>query len=79
MQKKGLEPSGYYYHTDLNRARLPIPPLLRLSYMNSMTNSYNCSATHPANKHVLFVLKLSYLGKKESDSSDSSVDALSLQ
>ena len=29
MQKKGLEPSWYCYHTDLNRARLPIPPLLR--------------------------------------------------
>ncbi len=71
MQKKGLEPSGYYYHTDLNRARLPIPPLLRLSCMNSMTNSYNCSATHPANKHVLFVLKLSYLDKKRTLIKDS--------
>ena len=30
MQKKGLEPSRYCYHTDLNRARLPIPPLLHL-------------------------------------------------
>ncbi len=29
MQKKGVEPSRYYYHTDLNRARLPIPPLLQ--------------------------------------------------
>ena len=28
LQKKGVEPSRYYYHTDLNRARLPIPPLL---------------------------------------------------
>ena len=28
VQKKGVEPSRYYYHTDLNRARLPIPPLL---------------------------------------------------
>ena len=26
MQKEGLEPSWYHYHTDLNRARLPIPP-----------------------------------------------------
>ncbi len=26
MQEKGLEPSWYCYHTDLNRARLPIPP-----------------------------------------------------
>ena len=30
MQKEGLEPSWYHYHTDLNRARLPIPPLLHL-------------------------------------------------
>ena len=30
VQKKGVEPSRYYYHTDLNRARLPIPPLLHL-------------------------------------------------
>ncbi len=29
MQKKGVEPSRYCYHTDLNRARLPIPPLLQ--------------------------------------------------
>ena len=29
MQKEGLEPSWYHYHTDLNRARLPIPPFLR--------------------------------------------------
>ena len=29
VQKKGVEPSRYCYHTDLNRARLPIPPLLR--------------------------------------------------
>ena len=28
MQKKRLELSRYCYHTDLNRARLPIPPLL---------------------------------------------------
>ena len=31
MQKMGVEPTRYFYHTDLNRARLPIPPLLRLS------------------------------------------------
>ena len=31
MQKDGLEPSWYHYHTDLNRARLPIPPFLRTS------------------------------------------------
>ena len=30
MQEEGLEPSWYCYHTDLNRARLPIPPLLHL-------------------------------------------------
>ena len=30
MQKMGVEPTRYFYHTDLNRARLPIPPLLRL-------------------------------------------------
>ena len=29
VQKKGLEPSQYCYHTDLNRTRLPIPPLLQ--------------------------------------------------
>ena len=29
MQEKGLEPSWYCYHTDLNRARLPIPPFLQ--------------------------------------------------
>ena len=31
MQEKGLEPSWYCYHTDLNRARLPIPPFLHAS------------------------------------------------
>lgn len=29
MQEKRLELSWYYYHTDLNRTRLPIPPFLR--------------------------------------------------
>lgn len=29
MQKMGVEPTRYCYHTDLNRARLPIPPLLQ--------------------------------------------------
>ena len=33
MQKEGLEPSWYHYHTDLNRARLPIPPFLRTRYI----------------------------------------------
>ena len=32
VQRKGLEPSWYCYHTDLNRARLPIPPSLQGSY-----------------------------------------------
>ena len=31
VQKMGVEPTRYYYHTDLNRARLPIPPLLRFA------------------------------------------------
>ena len=36
MQKEGLEPSWYHYHTDLNRARLPIPPFLRTNvYYNN--------------------------------------------
>ena len=36
MQKKGVEPSRYCYHTDLNRARLPIPPFLRTNvYYNN--------------------------------------------
>ena len=33
MQKMGVEPTRYCYHTDLNRARLPIPPLLPLREM----------------------------------------------
>ncbi len=33
MQEKGLEPSWYCYHTDLNRARLPIPPFLHARVM----------------------------------------------
>ncbi len=37
VQKKGLEPSRYCYHTDLNRARLPIPPLL-LFQLSKLTN-----------------------------------------
>ena len=36
MQKEGLEPSWYHYHTDLNRARLPIPPFLRTSVSYSI-------------------------------------------
>ena len=33
MQKMGLEPTRYCYHTDLNRARLPIPPFLRFLFV----------------------------------------------
>ena len=33
MQEKRLELSWYCYHTDLNRARLPIPPFLRTKYI----------------------------------------------
>ena len=33
MQKEGLEPSWYHYHTDLNRARLPIPPFLHIKLL----------------------------------------------
>ena len=33
VQKMGVEPTRYYYHTDLNRARLPIPPLLHMREM----------------------------------------------
>ena len=32
MQEKGLEPSRHCCHTDLNRARLPIPPFLHENY-----------------------------------------------
>ena len=41
LQKKGVEPSRYYYHTDLNRARLPIPPLLRYAALASNVGNYN--------------------------------------
>ena len=40
LQKKGVEPSRYYYHTDLNRARLPIPPLLHFLFLLFSSNSY---------------------------------------
>ncbi len=33
MQEKRLELSWYCYHTDLNRARLPIPPFLRTNHI----------------------------------------------
>ena len=44
MQEKGLEPSWYCYHTDLNRARLPIPPFLHakviLSFSDRNVNAF---------------------------------------
>ena len=40
VQKMGVEPTRYCYHTDLNRARLPIPPLLRLAAFTSNENYY---------------------------------------
>ena len=40
VQKKGVEPSRYYYHTDLNRARLPIPPLLHFAPVITGDESY---------------------------------------
>ena len=39
VQKMGVEPTRYFYHTDLNRARLPIPPLLRVSYFRKQRNT----------------------------------------
>ena len=40
LQKKGVEPSRYCYHTDLNRARLPIPPLLHYVAFASNVGNY---------------------------------------
>ncbi len=40
MQKMGVEPTRYFYHTDLNRARLPIPPLLTGYLLRNVLN-YN--------------------------------------
>ena len=40
LQKMGVEPTRYYYHTDLNRARLPIPPLLRYAALTSNVGYY---------------------------------------
>ena len=40
VQKMGVEPTRYYYHTDLNRARLPIPPLLRYAALASNVGYY---------------------------------------
>ena len=43
MQEKRLELSWYCYHTDLNRARLPIPPFLRAYYiLYSICEFVNC-------------------------------------
>ncbi len=39
MQEKRLELSWYCYHTDLNRARLPIPPFLRTMIILSAFSS----------------------------------------
>ena len=36
----GLEPTRYCYHTDLNRARLPIPPQMHGLYVFQKENSY---------------------------------------
>ena len=41
MQKMGVEPTRYCYHTDLNRARLPIPPLLRTVVSVNLTYRTN--------------------------------------
>ena len=40
LQKMGVEPTRYYYHTDLNRARLPIPPLLHFAPVITGDESY---------------------------------------
>ena len=50
MQKKGLEPSRYCYHTDLNRARLPIPPLRR-GGLQSL--AFECSIRIPQPKPLV--------------------------
>ncbi len=43
VQEKRLELSWYCYHTDLNRARLPIPPFLRTNDILSVFDfSVNC-------------------------------------
>ena len=41
MQEKRLELSWYCYHTDLNRARLPIPPFLHVFCKSLMTYNKN--------------------------------------
>ena len=35
----GLEPTRCYHHTDLNRARLPIPPLLHICLRPAMSEN----------------------------------------
>ena len=77
MQKKGLEPSRYCYHTDLNRARLPIPPLLLINCINWITNSYNYITILPAiNQALFYIYKCSLIRiKKEPFVKDSFINA----
>ncbi len=49
MQEKGLEPSWYCYHTDLNRARLPIPPFLHAKII------LPCSRQNVKKKNKIFL------------------------
>lgn len=53
MQEKRLELSWYCYHTDLNRARLPIPPFLRT---NDILSFFSFSVNHFA-QFLLFFLQ----------------------
>ena len=55
MQKMGVEPTRYCYHTDLNRARLPIPPLLRIVCPTSFAHRTN---NHIISNHPGFVNSL---------------------
>lgn len=59
VQEKRLELSWYCYHTDLNRARLPIPPFLRT---NVILTSF-MSAVNPLNKNPVLKLLLKYFIK----------------
>ena len=54
VQEEGLEPSWYCYHTDLNRARLPIPPLLHFLF---------CRFSHSAHiiLHIFFKMSSFFL------------------
>ena len=51
VQEKRLELSWYCYHTDLNRARLPIPPFLRTNDIVSFFAKY---VNHFPRKNLLF-------------------------